>query len=93
MPSTAPQLPSDRPRLEERLRADLLTQSRHHEWHTGDLEELRVLEARIQASAKQLEPHAPEAAILNARRQIAFDDLARRLARRAELPEDPLSAS
>ncbi len=90
MSSAAPDLPIDRPRLEARLGTDLLTQSYLHDWHTADLRQLRQLEERIQSTARQLEPGAPQVAIAAARRELAYDDLANQLARRAELPDDPL---
>ncbi len=92
MSSPAQDLPGERPRLEARLGIDLLKQGYHHDWHTADLEQLRELEARIWATARRLEPGAPEAAIARARQKIAYDDLANLLAHRARLPADPVYA-
>ncbi len=89
MPAPAP---DRRDRLLQRLGSDLLTQSYHHEWHTGNQEQLQDLEKRIQATAKQLQPEVPQAAIRAARRKLAYDDLANQLVRRADLPADPAYA-
>ncbi|MCP3963610.1 MAG: hypothetical protein GY719_37720 [bacterium] len=90
MASPRPDSTMERSLLEARLASDLLRQSHHHKWQTGSLEQLQELEARIQATAQQLEPHSPQSAILAARRRLALDDLAHQIARRAELPDDPL---
>ncbi len=79
----------DRPELEERLRTDLKGQD--HAWRTGNVEQFRELEARIQATANQVEPDDPQAAIFAARREVAYEDLGKLLGRRAEVPSDTAS--
>ncbi len=92
MATTAPDPGLDRPRLKASLRTDLLEQSLHHDWQTANLDQLRDLEARIQETARKLEPAAPDTAIGAARHQLTRSDLVSRLARRAELPVDPTRA-
>ncbi len=89
VPSRVPVPPGERPRIVERLRTALLTQRQHQERHTGSLQQLRKLEARIQETAWQLRPNAPEDAIRAAQRELAYQDLANELVERSRLPGDP----
>ncbi len=87
-----PPTPTERLWLLNRLGRDLASQSVHDAWST-DLEHLQALEVRIQDTARQLEPAAPEAAVLAARQRLAYHDLAGHLIRRAELPADATYAA
>ncbi len=77
--------PNERLLLEFRLSRDLSAQSDFNPLR-ADLGHLQQLEARIQETAKRLEPDAPANAILATRRKHALRDLARHLVRRSNLP-------
>ncbi len=77
---------------EGRLRAHLLEQGLNHRQRNTHLEPLLDLEARIRATAREIDPAAPQAAIASARREIAYQDLAGKLVRRSELPVEFLAA-
>lgn len=76
--------------LETELRKALRMQEVLHGRSPASLEDLRQAEARVQATAEELAPSAPEAAIETARREMRLEDLGFRLAVRAKGPEDPL---
>ncbi len=83
---------SERLHLLERLARDLASQSEHDIWR-ADLGHLRALEARIQDTARRLEPNQPEVAILAARQRLGYYDLAEHLVRRAQFPAEVTAAA
>ena len=79
----------NRRRLADRLRTNLSAQRRLHRNPNTDLIDLQELEADIQAIASQLEPAAPEIAIIAARRDQVSQRIAGELCARARLPRHP----
>ena len=86
MSSAAAELARDRARLKVRLRNEILALEDTPGWST--LDELLTIEARIQATAQQLKPGAPQNAIAAVWQELAYNDLGNNLVWRAKRPRD-----